>query len=159
MSTNKKDHENDNDRSGIHQAEGTILGSEETEDEPLTETEWVTVARDLDPVQAEILKGDLGTAGIPVVITGSQIDSFTIYPSVDNAIQVPRKWLEDAQAIVADFKARLEEEGDIDVCSSCGAEVPPDAAVCPSCGEPFTGEVSEDSEDGPDENPEEDGET
>lgn len=146
MSPNPK---TDPEKEEIIQAEGDLLNARKIPEgeEPVTDVEWVPVVRDLDPVQMEVLKGDLNLAGIPVVITGGRMDTLLIYPNAENAILVPTQWAEEAKEIVNDFLKQSEENPDIDVCSSCGAEVPPDADVCPSCGEGFTGEVSEEEAD------------
>ncbi|MBZ0271122.1 DUF2007 domain-containing protein [bacterium] len=126
------------ERRGIKRAEGELLGSTEPEGELVRDVTWEPVARDLDPIQAQLLRDDLEDAGIPVVITGQSLESFNIYPNVENAILVPRRWLPEARIIADDFLARIEGgAGDVNICSACGAEVPEDASRCPSCGEAF----------------------
>ncbi len=124
-------------KEGVHQAE--ILTAEESEDEPITDVSWIPVAGDLDLVQAQLLKDGLEAAGIPVVVTGSSVDSFNLYPSVENAVLVPRRWSKEAEVITKDFLDRINAEPPPFACSNCGTRVPENASVCPECGEPFDG--------------------
>ena len=127
----------DKSKEGVQKAE--ILSAEESEDEPITDVSWVPVANDLEPVQAQLLKNELAAAGIPVVVTGSSVDSFNLYPNVENAVLVPRRWSKEGEAVAKDFLDRINAALPPYACSNCGARIPEDASVCPECGEPFDG--------------------
>ncbi len=108
-----------------------------TDDELMTDVEWVPVAGDINPVRARMLKNDLESAGIPVVITGASMESFHVYPSTENSVLVPRRWSDEAKQIVEDFMASDAGAVDETVCSNCGATVDENVDKCPECGEVF----------------------
>ncbi|MCC6156410.1 MAG: DUF2007 domain-containing protein [Deltaproteobacteria bacterium] len=120
--------------------DGELLAALPSDEELLTDVEWVPVARDMEPLRAQLLKDLLEQSGIPVVITGERLESFHIYPNLENAVMVPRRWSAEAIAIVASFDA--DDDDDRIVCSSCGEEVSAEAEACPHCGELFEIDVN-----------------
>ncbi len=117
--------------------DGELLDEVPTDDELMTDVEWVSIVRDLDPVRARMLKGDLESAGIPVVITGASMESFHVYPSTANSVLVPRRWADEAEQIRDDFLASNENATTETICSNCGATVDDGESKCPECGEVF----------------------
>ena len=116
---------------------GELMDEVPTDDELITDVEWVPIAQDINPVRARMLKDDLESAGIPVVITGTSMVSFHVYPSTENAILVPRRWADEAKQIFEDFMASDDGAVDQTICSNCGAVVDEGADKCPECGEVF----------------------
>lgn len=113
--------------------DGELMPEVPTDENLMTDVEWVPVARNLEPIQAMLLKDELEGSGIPVVISGASVGTFHLYPNMENAVLVPRRWSDEAQGIVDVF---LDADGEKKfLCSACGIAVPREAVQCPACGE------------------------
>jgi len=93
-------------------------------------------------VVTEVLQAELEAAGIPNYVSGDTLQSMKVYPAWNAKVFVAKEQLELAKEILREILEGppLEDAADLEgkfFCDACGAEVPPDATVCPECGEPL----------------------
>mgnify|MGYP001212123928 FL=1 len=114
-----------------------------TEDPEHPDYRYETLTEAQGEINTRLIVAELEAVGIPYVLSGDALGTVHVYPAHDSKISVPKRFLTQAQEIVASVLApqteeELEEQATEEFfCDSCGASVPPDADVCPECGEPF----------------------
>ena len=114
--------------------DGKLLEEVPTDDELVTDIEWVTVAANTGKVLGHLIKARLEEAQIPVIIKGGQFDTVKTYEGFDTKIRVPKRFFDEAKVIAQDMMESPDEEL---ACDSCGATVTEEDIVCPKCGERF----------------------
>ncbi len=80
-------------------------------DKLLTDVEWIVVAEHTGEVLGRLIQAKLESEGIPVTVTGSSFDSVRVYGAFDARICVPKRFEEDAKAMVDDMiqASKVEE--------------------------------------------------
>lgn len=89
-----------------------------------------------NPIEANLLKGLLEHAGIPVEMTGEAlVGAYSGVPKVgDVRILVPDRYLDAAQAILKDYENKTDQPaGDPWPCDGCGEINEPQFAACWHC--------------------------
>jgi len=104
--------------------------------------EFVVVKERIDPVEAVVIKDALEKSDIPVVLAGDELSTVQVYPAYDSKVWVPASMAERAKEIIAD----IEIPSNMVLCDNCGALVPEDSEVCPSCSAVFEPVAEEDDE-------------
>lgn len=116
----------------------------EGHDELMTDVEWVTVAERTGAVLGYLIKSRLESIDIPANLTGATVGSMPTYVGFDTKIQVPKRFFEEAKAIV-DEMMKSSDEGLF--CNNCGSSVNEEDKECPNCGELFFDYEDEGTED------------
>jgi len=89
-----------------------------------------------NPIEANLLKGLLEHAGIPVQMTGEGlVGAYSGLPKVgDVRILVPERFLKAAQAVLSDYEKRTPNAvGEPWSCKDCGELNEPQFGVCWRC--------------------------
>lgn len=131
----RREHANDLDQ--CPECGGELLDEVPTDEDLLTDVEWVTVAKRTGHVMGRLIKQRLESADIPVILTGAGFDTVKLYEGYDGNISVPRRFFEEAQALVEDM---LKGAEDGLFCDNCNTQVTEEDLACPNCGEPFVDE-------------------
>lgn len=96
----------------------------------------VCVHRVPDPIEANILRGLLEQAGLPVTLVGEALTgAYSGVPKVaDVRVMVPRAASVAARAVVAAYCDRSADDAGAWVCAGCGEENGGGFEVCWRCG-------------------------
>jgi hypothetical protein len=102
------------------------------------EERLVCVHRVPNPIEANILRGLLEQAGLPVTLYGEALSgAYSGVPKVaDVRVMVPESVRERAEALIDDYQRRsAEDDGEPWRCARCGEENDGGFAVCWHCGQ------------------------
>jgi hypothetical protein len=97
----------------------------------------VCVHRVPDPIEANILRGLLEQAGVPVTLHGESLTGgYSGVPKVaDVRVMVPARARAQAEAVIRDFQDRsTDSEASAWQCVHCGEENGGGFEICWSCG-------------------------
>ncbi|MGI9265435.1 MAG: DUF2007 domain-containing protein [Gammaproteobacteria bacterium] len=89
-----------------------------------------------NPIEANLLKGLLEHAGIPVQMTGEGlVGAYSGLPKVgDVRLLVPERYLQAAKAVLSDYEKRVPVAiGESWSCTDCGELNEPQFGVCWRC--------------------------
>jgi hypothetical protein len=109
---------------GINPAQSTSPASEAPDQEPTAEGDLVMVARMLDPLEAEMLRGRLEAEGVPAIVADTQIVQVNpLYKLAVGGVRVmvPEAYLARAREIV-----RADAHGDYALDDSADVGPPAD---------------------------------
>jgi ribosomal protein L40E len=106
------------------------------------DVEFVVLTEGQTEVVTDVLQAELEAAGIQNYVSGDTLQTMKVYPAWNAKVWVAKDQLELAKEILNEVLTGppLEDDADLEgkvFCDACGAEVPPDATVCPECGEPL----------------------
>jgi hypothetical protein len=98
----------------------------------------VCVHRVPNPIEANILRGLLEQAGLPVTLHGEALSgAYSGVPKVaDVRVMVPMSVRDEARAVIADYHDRsVADEGQPWRCGGCGEENDSGFEICWRCGQ------------------------
>jgi hypothetical protein len=95
----------------------------------------VCIQRGTDPIEASLLKGLLGSEGIPAAVTGADlVGGYSGVPKVcDVRLLVPARYRARAEAVIARYEGE-RGAGDEWPCPGCGEANASNFETCWSCG-------------------------
>jgi hypothetical protein len=98
----------------------------------------VCIQRGTDPIEANLLKGLLGSEGIPAAVTGADlVGGYSGVPKVcDVRLLVPVRYRVRAEAVLARYESeRGTGAGTEWPCAACGESNAANFETCWSCGQ------------------------
>lgn len=96
----------------------------------------VCIQRGTDPIEANLLKGLLGSEGIPAAVTGADlVGGYSGVPKVcDVRLLVPARYREQALAVIERYEAARGSGGTEWDCAACGEPNAASFETCWACG-------------------------